>query len=46
LGCYNTKAGAVNREKQVQYFKNVKEETSMSGGSVAIGAVPKEQTES
>jgi hypothetical protein len=46
LGCYNTKTGAEKREKQVQYFKNVKEETSMSGGSIAIGAVPKEQTES
>ncbi len=24
LGTYDTKAGAINREKQVQYFKNAK----------------------
>jgi cytidyltransferase-like protein len=39
LGCYDSKAGAEKREKQVQYFKHVKKE-NMAGGAVA-GAVGK-----
>jgi nicotinic acid mononucleotide adenylyltransferase len=40
LGCYPSRAGAVKREKQVQYFKHIKEEqeleemNAMSGGGV------------
>jgi hypothetical protein len=40
LGCYPSRAGAVKREKQVQYFKHMKEEqeleemNTMSGGGV------------
>ncbi len=34
LGCYPTKSGAKKREKQVQYFKNVKETSTVSSGTV------------
>lgn len=37
LGCYDSHAGAENREKQVQYFKHVNEISSMGGGSVEGG---------
>lgn len=42
LGKYPTKAGAEKREKQVNYFKNVKEDASggaTSAGAFATGAV-------
>jgi hypothetical protein len=40
LGCYNSRAGAKNRLRQVEYFKSIKEEQdleemAMSGGGVA-----------
>lgn len=38
LGTYDTKAGAMEREKQVQYFKHMKEEVptnAVAGGAVA-----------
>ncbi len=31
LGCYNSRAGAEKREKQVQYFKHMKEESTAAG---------------
>jgi hypothetical protein len=34
LGCYSSKSGAEKREKQVQYFKKVKE-NSVSSGAIA-----------
>ena len=38
LGCYPTRAGAVKREKQVQYFKHIKEEQELEEMSAAGGA--------
>ena len=39
LGCYSSKKGAKNREKQVQYFKHMKEMSASGAGSVAgVGA--------
>jgi nicotinic acid mononucleotide adenylyltransferase len=41
LGCYNSRAGAKKRERQVQYFKHIKEEqeieemSAMGAGAVA-----------
>lgn len=43
LGTYDTKAGAVKRERQVQYFKHMKEDAptnSVGGGAVAGIGVP------
>ena len=45
LGCYPTRAGAVKREKQVQYFKHLKEDeleemSATSGGAVSGFAGP------
>jgi nicotinic acid mononucleotide adenylyltransferase len=37
LGCYPTRAGAVKREKQVQYFKHMKEEQELEEISAAGG---------
>lgn len=37
LGCYPTRAGAVKREKQVQYFKHMKEEQELEEMSAAGG---------
>lgn len=39
LGCYDSKSGAENREKQVQYFKHAKEE-NMSAGAVQGATKP------
>ncbi len=38
LGCYRSRSGAKKREKQVQYFKHVKEE-ELEEMSVAASAV-------
>lgn len=35
LGCYTSRSGAEKREKQVQYFKHLKEMSGMSAGAVA-----------
>lgn len=43
LGCYKTKSGAEKREKQVQYFKNIKEMSNVSGGSIAVSPVGQEE---
>lgn len=43
LGTYDTKAGAEKRERQVQYFKHMKEDmptNSVAGGAVAGLGVP------
>ena len=37
LGCYPTRAGAIKREKQVQYFKHMKEEQELEEISAAGG---------
>ena len=37
LGCYPTRAGAIKREKQVQYFKHMKEEQDLEEMSAAGG---------
>ena len=37
LGCYPSRAGAVKREKQVQYFKHMKEEQELEEISAAGG---------
>jgi nicotinic acid mononucleotide adenylyltransferase len=37
LGCYPSRAGAVKREKQVQYFKHIKEEQELEEISAAGG---------
>jgi nicotinic acid mononucleotide adenylyltransferase len=37
LGCYPTRAGATKREKQVQYFKHMKEEQELEEMSAAGG---------
>lgn len=46
LGCYNTKKDAQNREKQIQYFKSVKETNAMSSGAVQGHAIKKDDLES
>ena len=41
LGCYRSRGGAEKREKQVQYFKHMKEETgvsSIAGSTLPLGA--------
>ena len=44
LGCYPTRAGAVKREKQVQYFKHMSEDmpaNNVGGGAIAgLGVGP------
>jgi hypothetical protein len=44
LGCYPSKSGAKNREKQVQYFKHLKEEgaaaNSLAAGGVQFPVMP------
>jgi len=51
LGCYPTRAGAVKREKQVQYFKHMKEQqdleemSAMGAGAVAGHVVADETNE-
>jgi hypothetical protein len=40
LGCYNSRNGAKNRERQVQYFKHMKEEQDLEEiSAVSAGAV-------
>jgi hypothetical protein len=48
LGCYNTKQAARNREKQINYFKSVKEMSTAGGASSAAQgyAVKKQDLES
>ena len=36
LGCYRSRKGAKKREKQVQYFKHLKEMSGMAADSVAV----------
>jgi len=36
LGCYDSKSGAEQREKQVQYFKHINEMSSGGGGSIEV----------
>jgi hypothetical protein len=36
LGCYRSKNGAKKREKQVQYFKHLKEMSSIAGGGIVM----------
>ncbi len=43
LGCYPSRSGAVKREKQVQYFKNMEEMSSVGGGAVAFPVVKKQK---
>lgn len=38
LGCYKSRKGAKRRERQVQYFKHMKEVSAMGAGAAA-GAV-------
>ncbi len=38
LGCYRSKKGAKKREKQIQYFKNLEEESAMNAGIMQISA--------
>ena len=37
LGTYSSRAGAMKREKQIQYFKHLKEMTAAAGGSIVGG---------
>ena len=40
LGCYNSKSKAKNRERQVQYFKHMKEMSTAGGAGAAIQGAP------
>jgi cytidyltransferase-like protein len=42
LGCYTSKAGVNKREKQVQYFKHMKEMSAAGAGAVAFANKPLE----
>jgi cytidyltransferase-like protein len=45
LGCYSSKSGAKNRERQVQYFKHMKEMSAVGAGAVQGAAVVKQDEE-
>jgi cytidyltransferase-like protein len=45
LGCYSSKSGAENRERQVQYFKHMKEMSAAGVGAVQGAAVVKRDEE-
>ena len=42
LGCYRSRKGAKKREKQVQYFKHLKEMSGMATGSAVVAPVQPE----
>lgn len=49
LGCYRSKSGAKKREKQVNYFKNVKKEETgvgaISGPAAPLGIKKRNENE-
>ncbi len=45
LGCYTSRKGAKKREKQVQYFKHMKEMSAAGAGAVAFSNRPLEAQE-
>ena len=45
LGCYTSRKGVNKREKQVQYFKHMKEMSAAGAGAVAFSNRPLEAQE-